>query len=75
MPARPTPSNVVTIARLQAALDGIDELQSLLQAVTVPPQATFRARRLGTLATEMRDIILDLLRPGIASAGRPERTA
>jgi hypothetical protein len=67
MPSRKVPSDVVTLARLQAALDGIDELQSLFSAVMVPPQATLRAHRLGSLASEMRAIILDLLRPGLAA--------
>ena len=56
-------TNGASLAHLHAALDSIDELRALLEAVHVPFQAAVRARRLGLLASEMRDIVIELLRP------------
>ena len=60
-------SNVVTVARLNAALDGVEHLESLLEDMLVPLTAARRARRLGMLVAEMRDIVVDLLRPEVAA--------
>jgi hypothetical protein len=51
-----------TLARLHAALDGVVEIESLFADMLVPFEAAPRARRVGTLTTELRGIIIELLR-------------
>ena len=63
MSSRTVAPNVITLARLHAALDGVEALESLFVDILVPLEAATRARRLGMLTGELRDIIVDLLRP------------
>lgn len=69
MSCRTIAPNAVTLAHLHAALDRLDALESLFGDILVPVEASTRARRLGMLAGEIRDIIVDLLRPDAAPDG------
>jgi hypothetical protein len=56
--------DLVTLASLHAALDGIVEIEALFAQIQLPLHTVSSARRLATLATEMRALLVDLLRAG-----------
>jgi hypothetical protein len=51
----------VTLASLHAALDSVLELETLLSQIHMPERPVPPARRLGALATEMRELLTNLL--------------
>jgi hypothetical protein len=53
----------VTVASLHGALDRLNEVEELLGPMTFPFTAAKPVRRLGFLASEMRALLTDLLRP------------
>lgn len=67
MAARELPPDVVSVANLHAALDGIVEIETLFSDVRVPFQAQARARRTVMLAAELRELIRELLGAGSAA--------
>jgi hypothetical protein len=54
--------DLVTLASLHAALDGIVEIEGLFGQIHLPLSALSAAKRLHTLASEMRSLLVDLLR-------------
>lgn len=61
MTRAPSP-DLVTLASLHAALDGIVEIEALVTKIHFPFDTLRAGRRLGALATEMRTLLVDLLR-------------
>jgi len=53
--------DLVSLASLHAALDGIVEIEALFTQIHVPLSRLTSANRLHTLATEMRTLLADLL--------------
>jgi hypothetical protein len=67
MSSDPSVPNVTTIARLHAALDGVEALESLFSDIVVPITAAKSARRIGMLTGEIRNILVGLLKPTLAA--------
>ena len=63
MTRTPAP-DLVTLASLHAALDGIVEIEALFTQIHVPPSELTAARRVQNLANEMRTLLVALLQPG-----------
>jgi len=53
--------DLVTLASLHAALDGIVEIEALFTQIHVPLSRLTTANRLHSLAAEMRELLVDLL--------------
>jgi hypothetical protein len=53
----------VTLASLHAALDSVLEIEALLSQIHMPERPVPPARRLTALATEMRELLTNLLSP------------
>jgi hypothetical protein len=60
---RPHTPDLVTLAALHAALDGVVEVEALLSQVNLPISTHPRASRAGALAAELRGLLADLLQP------------
>jgi hypothetical protein len=54
--------DLVTLASLHAALDGIVEIEALFAQIYLPVHNVRTANRLSLLTTEMRGLLVDLLR-------------
>jgi hypothetical protein len=62
MTRAPSP-DLVTLASLHAALDGIVEIEALVGQLHLPIDTLRTGKRLHLLVTEMRSLLVDLLRP------------
>ena len=54
--------NLVTLASLHAALDSILDIEALFSQIHLPVRAATVEKRLNALASEMRKLLVDLLR-------------
>jgi len=59
---RASAPDLVTLASLHAALDGIVEIEALVAKIHVPLSRLTATKRLHALATEIRTLLVDLLR-------------
>jgi hypothetical protein len=60
---RASAPDLVTLASLHAALDGILEIEALFTQIQLPFPTLAARERLHTLAAEMRTQLVELLRP------------
>ena len=60
---RASAPDLVTLANLHAALDGVVEIEGRFEAIHLPLHASSAAKQLRSLAAEMRTLLADLLRP------------
>jgi hypothetical protein len=61
MTRAPSP-DLVTLASLHAALDGIVEIETLVGQLHLPVDTLRTGKRLHSLVAEMRSLLVDLLR-------------
>jgi hypothetical protein len=55
--------DLLTLANLHAALDRMVEIEALFTNIHLPLSRSTSARRVHLLATELRTLLVDLLRP------------
>jgi hypothetical protein len=61
MTRAPAP-DLVTLASLHAALDGIVEIEALFAQIHLPLHTSSAAKRMSALAGELRTLLVELLR-------------